>query len=162
MGIPKKKCIYCGRWFLPDRRVRKQKRCFREECRRAANRRKVRNWIKLHPDFLVGRVAKVRAWAKGYPDYWRQYRRGHPDYCLRDNRRRTAALRKARRSAKQTSIRAIAVEKLRKVRDLDPPNCSAKQTPIERRVEGLMDYLFWTVKVPCSAKQTGIEYPQSP
>ena len=91
MEIPRKKCVYCGRGFRPDRRVRRQKRCLREECRRAANRRKVRSWVQLHPGFLAARRAKVRAWAKGYPDYWQGYRQAHPVYCQRDNRRRAEA-----------------------------------------------------------------------
>ena len=37
-----------------------------------------------------------RAWAMGYPFYWRGYRREHPNYVVRDNQRRARALRRQR------------------------------------------------------------------
>ena len=157
MEIIKKKCIHCGQSFLPDPRVgRRQKRCAEEECRKAANRRKVRKWVQCNPDILPSLQAKMRVWAKAYPDYWRRYRKEHPDYCQRDNQRRAASLRKQRCSAKLTSMRTIAVEKLQRIEELAPENCSAKLTQRDRRVDGIMDYLLWTVKKPLSAKQTHI------
>ena len=153
MKVFKKKCKYCGDLFLPDPRIGKhQKRCAREECRRASNRKKVRKWMKLHPGYVD--QAKARAWAKAYPNYWSQYRRAHPLYARRDNLRRAASLRKQRCSAKLTSIRVIAVDKLERIESLSSVNCSAKLTERDRRVEGILQYLFWTVKEPCSAKIT--------
>lgn len=160
MNIPKKKCAHCKRWFKPDARVwKQQKRCFREECRKAANRRKQRKWIKLHPDYLEGRRAKASAWAKSYPNYWQGYRKTHPAYVKRDNKRRKVALRKQKRSAKLTSIRKIAVGKLRGIQGMGTANCSAKLTSIDRRMARLLDYLLWTVGEPCSAKQTHMVIP---
>lgn len=159
----RKKCRYCGRWFMPDPRVgKRQNRCFLEECRRAENCRKARKWIRLNPDILEFLRAKMRVWAKAYPDYWSRYRKSHPAYCLRDNARRAASLRKSRCSAKLTSIRQTAVEKLRKIQDQDPENCSAKLTEKDRRVGAIVEYLFWTVKERVSAKQTHTDPAQSP
>lgn len=153
MSTAKKNCIYCGRLFLPDPRVgKRQKRCFRDECRRAQNCKKSRKWIKRHPDYQDGRKAKLRDWADAYPNYWRNYRKTHPDYTAKDNRRRALALRRQRCSAKLTSIRSIAVEKLRQIQNEEPQNCSAKLTQTDRRINGIMDYLIWTVDQPCSAK----------
>lgn len=155
MNIAKKQCVHCGREFWPDPRVgKRQKRCFREECRRAENCRKARKWIQLNPDVLPSLRAKRRVWAKAYPNYWRRYRKNHPTYCLRDNQRRAASLRKARCSAKLTSIREIAVDKLQRIEAMIPADCSAKLTEIDRRVDGIVEYLFWTVRKPLSAKQT--------
>lgn len=153
----KKKCAHCGCRFVPDPRVgRRQKRCFKEECRLALNRKKQRKWIKLHPDFLAARKAKVRAWAKAYPNYWCQYRRKRPYYKKEDNIRRATSLKKQRRSAKLTSIRVLAVDRLHQIQGLDSPDCSAKLTEIDPRVNRIIEYLFWTVRESCSAKQKGI------
>lgn len=163
MENPKKKCIHCGRWFLPDARVgNRQKRCFRQECLRALNRKKQKKWIELNPCYLAARCAKVRAWAKAYPNYWQKYRRNHPSYVEEDNCRRAESLRKQRRSAKLTSMRVLSVERLRQIQDLAPRDCSAKLTEIDRRVDGIVEYLFWTVKEPCSAKQTHIDLGSGP
>ena len=43
-------------------------------------------------------------------------------------------------------------ESLRKAR------CSAKLTERDRRVDGIMEYLFWTVKEPLSAKQSHTDF----
>lgn len=163
MAINQKKCVHCGRRFSPDPRVgHRQKRCVREECRKAENRRKARKWIALHPDILPSLRAKMRVWAKAYPCYWRLYRKNHPEYVERDNARRAASLRKSRCSAKLTSIREIAVEKLQQIEVLAPAECSAKLTERDRRVDGIMDYLLWTVKEPMSAKQTHIASSRGP
>ena len=155
MEIDRKKCRYCGRLFLPDRRVgKRQNRCFLEECRRAENRRKARKYIACNPDIVESLRGKMRVWAKAYPDYWRRYRESHPDYVERDNRRRAESLRRQRCSAKLTSMREVAVEKLHRIEVLAPANCSAKLTERDRRVDGIVEYLFWTVKEPLSAKQT--------
>ena len=153
METSKKECRYCGRWFLPDPRVgKRQKRCFLEECRRAENRRKRRKWIAGHPEEKAERKVKARTWAYAYPHYWKHYRQTHPDYCSRDNARRAASLRKERCSAKITSMREVAVEKLRLIQREVPVDYSAKITERDRRVDGIVDYLFWTVKGSLSAK----------
>ena len=155
----RKECRYCGRWFVPDARVgHRQKRCFQEECRRAENRRKARKYIACNPDILKSLRAKMRVWAKAYPHYWRQYRESHPEYVARDNARRAASLRRSRCSAKRTSMREVAVEKLQRIKDFARADCSAKLTERDRRVDGLVEYLFWTVKEPFSAKQSHTDF----
>lgn len=158
-----KKCRYCGRRFMPDARVgKRQKRCFLEECRCAENCRKARKWIAGHPKEKAERKVKARAWAYAYPHYWRHYRKAHPEYVRRDNARRAEALRKSRCSAKLTSMRDMAVEKLRKIQTLRPEGCSAKLTERDRWVEGIMDYLFWTVKEDCPQNITPMDFDRPP
>lgn len=91
----------------------------------------------------------MRVWAKAYPDYWHKYRREHPDYVARDSQRRCSGCKKAKISAKQDAVRQTAVEKLESIRDLEPVS-SAKQDAVHRRVNGILDYLFWKES---SAKQ---------
>jgi len=139
------RCRYCGRFFRPDPRKRgrsPQKTCGRAACRRTHQRRKYQSWAKRHPDYGKSRRLKVQAWAKAHPSYWQRYRRLHREYALRDNRRRRQAARRALRSAKQTVISNILVEKLLAVKRIRPKR-SAKQTVIARRVDALVDALVW-------------------
>lgn len=134
------RCRYCGRWFHPH--APGQKACPREGCRRARQREKLQSWRKRHPGFAKKWRPKVQAWAKAYPDYWQANRRRNPAYVERDNRRRRAAHRRARRAANDTGVREIFVEKLRTVIAGDPSG-AANDTGAARRVEGVVEALIW-------------------
>jgi len=164
MKVTIRRCKICKEPFQPhprNNRVWGQKTCDKPECRRAWKRRRWRYWAKLHPERLKSesRRAKVRAWAKAYPDYHRHYRATHPDYVKRDNRRRVAARKSAKLSAKQTIMGRNLVEKFRALDGLKPAKVSAKQTPILRRVDALEDCLRSTVATLWSAKQNPIALP---
>lgn len=143
MKISKKRCFCCHRWFQTHPRTAAfQRFCPRPKCRRQSRLKSHHAWWRANgPATNAARAPKVRAWAacKGY---WRHYRASHPDYVRRDNQRRTSALKLARRSAKQDTIRRIAVGKLNDILAL-APEMSAKQDTIHRRVDGIMDYLLW-------------------
>jgi len=137
-------CLQCDRSFQPDTRIGDaQRTCSREACQRMRKRAKLRRWRVLHPDRAQSHPSKARAWAKAFPDYWQQYRREHPDYRAHDNERRRQARRRARRAAKETLIADISRRKLEALEALQSPDVSAKETPIDRRVEVVVDYLVW-------------------
>lgn len=157
-GVPamkpiQKPCAICLKPFERKPNIPKQKVCSRHHCQKERRRRKWRRWAKLHPDRAKHWPAKVQAWARAYPNYWRHYRRRHPGYVQRDNARRLRAIRRSRCSAKQTQWHQILVDKLRSLEMPNPLICSAKQTPYLRRVENIEDCLRSTMEVVCSAKQ---------
>lgn len=164
MKIGKERCDYCGHWFEPDpcavrvvqgvRRVT-QRTCGRAECRRERGLQNLRRSRKLHPSRGAKYAPKVRAWAKAYPDYWRRYRATHPEYVLRDNARRAGAARSARRSAKETGLARIAVEKLSAISVLSRAGCSANETGLSRRVGALEDYVLSTSGYPVPQTESG-------
>jgi hypothetical protein len=84
----------------------------------------------------------VKAWAAGYPHYWRQYRKSHPEYRQRDNRRRWRVRQGAKRAAKRNTIREISLQKLREVQ-AEAAQSAAKRNTILRATEGILNYLFW-------------------
>lgn len=135
-----------------------QKTCGKRACQLAWRRRRWQRWAKLKPWHIKSetRRAKVRAWAKAYPNYWQGYRAGHPQYAARDKLRRIEGRRRARLSAKQTAIPQIVVEKLRALEPLKLAEVSAKQTPILRRMDAMEDCLRSTVEAFWSAKQIPI------
>jgi hypothetical protein len=96
---------------------------------------------------------KVCAWAKGYPDYWQEYRRNHPEYRDRDNQRRRVSRKRAQNAAKQDAIREISVEKLTSIPRFEPET-AAKQVPMDRRVDAVVEYLLWQAR---AAKHDAIE-----
>ena len=155
MRNKEKQCRVCGNLFIPHPQTSKiQKTCFQENCRKAWQRRKYLRWIKQNQDYSKKRRSKINAWARAYPNYWQDYRQNNPDYVLRDNKRRARALRRSRRSAKQTAWQRATVEKLRAVQALLPSGCSAKQTAWDPRVDSLLDFLLSRETALLSAKQT--------
>lgn len=145
--VMRKRCVYCHRWYEPDPRTRKQQlACKDPACRKLRHAAADRSWrIKRPGRHGENWKLKVRAWARNYPHYWRQYREAHPDYCERDNRRRVLSAKSARAFRKTDAMRQIAVEKIQSIWDLGL-SCSAKTDATARRVEGIMGYLLWTVE----------------
>lgn len=149
----KKRCKLCHEWFTPDPRTAKfQRCCTKPECQRERSHSAVRRWWQRNPGYNKSRAAKTSAWAKAYPNYWRKYRREHPDYAKNERQRMRSVRRQAKNVAKQNAIAQISLEKLESIRDLRP-NFVAKQNAIHRRVNGILDYLFWKESV---AKQNEI------
>lgn len=58
-----KKCLYCGRYFVPDRRVgERQKACHREACKRDRKKESQKNWHKKNPEYFKGDYWRVKEW----------------------------------------------------------------------------------------------------
>jgi len=143
MKIKKKRCEFCHEWFTPyPRSVKSQRSCTKLACRKQRRNSAVRDWRRRNPDGSKGRAGKIRAWAKNYPNYWRQYRRKHPEYTSKDNKRRGSARQKVKNAAKRNGLSQISLEKLESIREIKP-FCAAKRNGLSRRVEGILDYLFW-------------------
>ncbi len=59
----RKRCQFCGRFFIPDYRVReRQKSCPRKECRQARKRLAQQNWCAKNPGYFQGRYSYVKEW----------------------------------------------------------------------------------------------------
>lgn len=142
MTNPKKRCIFCHKWFRPDPRTAHQTCCPAPECRKTRKALTNKSWRIRHPNQDKARAGKKRAWAHG-TGYWRNYRRAHPEYRAKDNQRRSTAYKKQNLSANQDLRRKIAVGKLTSIREMTPVS-SANQDLMPRRMAGLLDYLLWT------------------
>ena len=90
-----KKCLYCGRYFVPDRRVgAKQKACHREECKKARKREAQQGWCKKNPDYFKGDYWRVKE--------WRQNKR----QCLRPPAKKQVGIQDKRQDMIQDEIPA--------------------------------------------------------
>ncbi len=149
---PKKRCSFCRRWYQPDPRTYKEQlACKKAACRKQRRAQANRSYHIRHPRRNENWKLKVRDWARAYPYYWRQYRKNHPDYCIRDNLRRELSAKRSSFSAKTDAMRQMSVEKLLSTQKTEV-GYSAKDDAINRRVDGIVDYLLWTVNDPYSAK----------
>jgi hypothetical protein len=69
------RCRYCGRFFVPDRRVgKRQKSCGRQECRAKRRRESQSRWVEANPGYFAGRYENTRQWRRRHPDYQRRRR----------------------------------------------------------------------------------------
>lgn len=58
-----KRCLFCGRYFVPDRRVgARQKACGRGECKRARKQLAQGQWTEKNPEYFKGRYWYVKEW----------------------------------------------------------------------------------------------------
>ena len=70
-----RKCLYCGRYFAPDRRAgTRQKACKDKACRAKRREESQKRWTESNPGYFKGRYDYVKQWRKGKPDYQRLWR----------------------------------------------------------------------------------------
>lgn len=79
-----RRCVYCGADFTPRPNIPDQRYCSSAVCQR--QRRYEWHKRKLHTDsdYLVNQQRAQSDWQARHPDYWRNYRRSHPEYCQRN------------------------------------------------------------------------------
>jgi len=59
----RKRCVICGRFFVPDRRVKgRQKACGRLRCRKGRKQLAQDRWCKKNPAYFKGRYPYVKEW----------------------------------------------------------------------------------------------------
>lgn len=95
--MAKKKCQYCGRWFIPDPRVVKRQRACSIECQRVRKRQYNRLYRLRHPE----------CWKDHYRDYVKPWRQRHPDYQRQ--------WRQKRKALGEGGLCEIKVERLRQL-----------------------------------------------
>lgn len=83
--MKQKRCRYCGRYFIPDKRVGdRQKSCSRAECKRKRKQESQASWSRKNPGYFKGRYENTKAWLarnKGYLQRRRHKRKDIQDEC---------------------------------------------------------------------------------
>jgi hypothetical protein len=104
--MEERRCAACGEAFRPCRRVRDQKYCGEEECRRTRRRRWQRAKRQGDADYRDNQARAQRAWSGENSAYWQAYRSQHPDYAQanRDKQRQRDSRRRVANLAKMDSI----------------------------------------------------------
>jgi len=75
MMAGKKRCVYCGKMFVPDRRVGVRQKTCSAACRKDRKSESNKRFRRENPDYWLGRYEVVKAWRKERPDYQREWRR---------------------------------------------------------------------------------------
>jgi len=79
-----KHCAGCGKSFHPRSQTPKQSYCSAPECQRERRRRWQQARRQNDPDYQENQARAQTAWVGRHPDYWREYRRTHPEYSERN------------------------------------------------------------------------------
>jgi len=109
-----KRCASCGESFHPRPQTPKQTYCSAPKCQRERRRRWQQARRQNDPDYRENQTQAQTAWAAQHLDYWREYRRRHPEYSernrilqqYRDDRRRERLLAKKNASTPETPVPA--------------------------------------------------------
>ena len=107
-----RQCVGCGKSFHPRPQTPKQSYCSAPECQRERRRRWQQVRRQSDPDYLENQARAQNAWATRNADYWREYRRAHPEYVernwilqqQRDARRREGLLAKLNASPQESPV----------------------------------------------------------
>jgi hypothetical protein len=78
------RCTHCSCLFFPDPRVKNQRYCSKKACQRARKRLWQKEKLARDPDYKLNRRDSNEQWRSRHPDYWKNYRLGHPEYTHRN------------------------------------------------------------------------------
>ena len=79
-----KQCAACGQPFQPRPQVPKQTYCSASDCQRERRRQWQRFKLQTDPAYQGNQSSAQRAWLDRNPNYWREYRKSHPEYVERN------------------------------------------------------------------------------
>ena len=78
------RCAACGKIFRSRHQVPLQSYCSAPACQRERRRLWQQTKRQSDPDYQDNQTRAQRVWASRNPDYWREYRRTHPQYSERN------------------------------------------------------------------------------
>ena len=132
-----RQCAACGRVFWPRPQVSQQCYCADAACQRERRRRWQQAKRGSDADYRDNQTRAQQAWLEHHHDYWREYRRTHPQYSERN--RTLQRRRNARRG-----VRVIA--KMDASTPVSPvPSGTCRLTPAA--AEGIAKMDAWTVEI---------------
>lgn len=109
-----RRCLCCGRLFIPRSNVPKQQYCSCKRCQNARRQLWRKQKLRKDPDYKANQEASQRRWCEKNPDYWQRYRASHPKYNqrnrdlqrLRNQKRRVDGSAKRYASSDQIDIKS--------------------------------------------------------
>ncbi len=82
--MEQRRCAACHKLYHPRPQSPGQKFCSAAECQRVRKRRWQKARRAADPDYRDNDVQANRQWRSQHPDYWRDYRRQHPQSVTRN------------------------------------------------------------------------------
>lgn len=80
----KMRCCHCGRLYLRDPRVKNQRYCGAGVCQKARKAKWQRQKMAEDEIYRADQRESQKLWREQNPDYWRGYRKTHPEYVERN------------------------------------------------------------------------------
>ena len=135
----KKRCMYCGKRFVPDPRVGvRQKACFDPQCQQQRHDESHGQWRQENPDYFQGseHYTQQKQWLAKPKNrgYLKRYRKSHPDYVAADNKARKKR-RKRQMSDMKDEILRREINQIRALHGAD-----MKDT-IQLKIDGILTFL---------------------
>ena len=127
---PKLRCVHCRRRFIANPRVKNQKYCNRVPCQRARKTHWQRRKMATDADYRQNQKGSHRSWQLQHPDYWRQYRDDHPQYCERN--RMLQKQRDAKRRAKHLAKMDASIQKINVIPEAYDDFCVSCKKGLDR------------------------------
>ena len=75
-----KRCLCCKKRFMAHPAVHDQRYCSNPECQKARKRAWQKEKLAKDSDYRANQAEAQRQWRSRNKDYWKEYRRKHPDY----------------------------------------------------------------------------------
>jgi hypothetical protein len=98
------RCAFCGREVPANPRIRNQTHCNRKECRKDKKKLWQRQKMATDADYKANQRDCAKAWRNRNPDYWKQYRKNHPQAAEQNRLKQQARNAKRRRIAKMDTL----------------------------------------------------------
>jgi len=115
----KKKCKFCGIWFMPCPLAgNRQISCGAPACVKARKAYSHQAWVRDHPDYYKGRYhTSTKPWLDAHPGYQREYRKNNPDKAAQN--REQQKKRDKNRPKRNLDIQDLAlVQAIEKTEDI--------------------------------------------
>jgi predicted nucleic acid-binding Zn ribbon protein len=81
--VPRKRCHYCSKFFIPDPRVDNRQKACSTACQEIRKRENNQAFSRNNPGYWRGRYEYVKEWRQRNPDYqkqWRQRKKAQKEY----------------------------------------------------------------------------------
>ena len=119
--MEQRRCAACRELFHPRPQSPGQKFCAAAQCQRERKRRWQKARRASDPDYRDNDVQANRQWRRGHPDYWRAYRRQHPQSVIQNREKQRERDRAKRLNPPQPPL----------TRHLANEDASSLQLPLE-------------------------------
>jgi hypothetical protein len=102
-------CFNCGVYFPASRRHKNQRYCKKPQCQRARKTEWQRLKMKTDKKYWADQKRCQYEWLRANPNYWRDYRRRHPEKVKRNRALQMIRNRRRRKSVETATGRDTAL-----------------------------------------------------
>jgi hypothetical protein len=106
------RCKHLNKFVPANPRSKDQKYCGCDACQQIRKTKWQREKMKTDPQYRVEQEKTNDRWLKKNPDYWKNYRARHPDYCRQNREKQKQRDRKRKEKAAKMDPSTPAADKM--------------------------------------------------